>query len=155
MVDFGPIRNPTTNSSQRLRFWSKFDHFWIKIDHFWSIFYLNRSFLIYFWFKDQKRPSKCWLFNRKRRIISKMMIYIKNDDENVKVWSFSTIFNPTNFWYNSTNFWFNSNLDLKSVSEFELIRNAMSITRYVKFSLSIISLFIVFLMFFLSSQGLC
>ena len=38
IIDFGPIRNPTTKLYHRSRFRSNFDFFSIKIDHFRSIF---------------------------------------------------------------------------------------------------------------------
>ena len=41
----------------------------IRIDRVWPIF-------IIFWLKDQKRPSKCWLFNKKLIYKWKM---VKND----------------------------------------------------------------------------
>ena len=56
IIDYSPIRNPTTSSNRRSRFG-------YKIDLFRSEFDINRSLSIYFWLKDQKRPSKCRLFN--------------------------------------------------------------------------------------------
>ena len=67
-------------------------------------------FLIYVWLKDQKWPSKCQLINRKRWIISKTTIYIKN----------LVAFN--NVWLNSTNFPYKLNPISKSESKFELSR---------------------------------
>ena len=36
------------------------------------------TIMIYFWLKDQKRPSKCQLINQKWQIILKTTIYIIN-----------------------------------------------------------------------------
>ena len=75
------FRISTTRLYRRLGFRSNFsliliriNQILIKIDWFWSI-------SIIFWLKDWKRPFKCWLFNRKSPIISKM---VKNNLISIK-----------------------------------------------------------------------
>ena len=104
IVDYGPIRNPTTNLNWR-------SQFWYKIDLFRSKFDINRSLSIYFRLKDWKRPNNCRLFNqkgrlinRKQQIISKTTNSIENDGQNDKN---TFIFN--HFRSNSTNFRYKSN----------------------------------------------
>ena len=70
IVDYCPIRIPTTNPNWRSRFCYKID-----------------LFKIYFWLKDWIISTKCrlfnqkrWLINRKLWFISKTMIYIENND---------------------------------------------------------------------------
>ena len=75
------FRISTTRLYRRLGFRSNFsliliriNQILIKIDWFWSI-------SIIFWLKDWKRPFKCWLFNQKSPIISKM---VKNNLISIK-----------------------------------------------------------------------
>ena len=98
-------------------FWYKIDLFWSKIDLFWSKIDLFCSKFDLFRLKDRKRPSKCPLFNRKQKIISKTTNYIENDDQNNHYKS-----NLTNFWYKSNYFWYKSNYFRYKWSGFESSR---------------------------------
>ena len=82
----------------------------VRFNNQWRIWADDRDFdlkWIYFWLKSitfdlfsikrSKRQSKCRLYNRKRQFISKMTIYIKNNDQ------------YNDFQSNSTNFWYKSN----------------------------------------------
>ena len=96
IVDYGPIWNPTTNPNRQSQFQSNFDK---KIDLFGYKIYLFRYKIDLFWYKidlfrlkDQKRPSKCRLINRKWQIILITTINIKNDVQNDHFWSNSTNF---------------------------------------------------------------
>ena len=64
----------------------KFDPIWsffIKIDHFRSIFD---------WKIEKDCPNVNYLIEN-GELYQKTMNYIKNDNENDEIWSFSTIFN--------------------------------------------------------------
>ena len=71
IVNFGPIRNPTTKSSQRSRFQNNINIFWSKFD--------------LFWLKDQYKDQKGWLKDwisqskdRKGQFLSKSRFISKN-----------------------------------------------------------------------------
>ena len=114
IVDFGPIHNPTTDLSWRLRFWSKFNNFLIIVDKIWNFIWLKSITFDLFSIKRAKKTVQMSIISSKK--VNFKWKFQKRQD----FWHFWS--NLNHFRLHSNYFWYKLTFSIIFFSKFESSR---------------------------------